>query len=246
VTGEQREKLGRGLGLFDFDGTVLPWDSQVMFADFVLKREPQRRAYLGLFGAFLPVAPILGDEGMKRVFLSYLWGVQRERLEGWAREFVEERIAGACHPELLERLARHREVGELTVLASASPEFYVREVGRALGFDLVLGTPVEVGERVALFPDLRNHKGREKVTRLHQLLGEPAGGMWRNSHGYTDSRADLPMMACCERGTVVNPGAALTEIAADRGWEVLRTPLPWRSRRDKARRVLAMAAGRGK
>ena len=46
------------------------------------------------------------------------------------------------------------------ILASASPEFYVAELGRELGFDLTLGTPVELG---SFFPDLVNHKGSAKV-----------------------------------------------------------------------------------
>jgi HAD superfamily hydrolase (TIGR01490 family) len=245
VTNEQREKLERGLALFDFDGTLVPWDTQVLFADFVLKREPVRRLYLPLFLSFLPCAGILGDEGMKRVFLSYLWMTKREQLEAWVREFVEEKIPGDCFPELLERLEGHREAGHLTVMASASPEFYVVEVGRALGFDLAFGTPVETGERVGLFPDLRNHKGEEKVRRLSGLLGPPVDGCWPRSHGYTDSRADLPMMRCCRRGTVVSPSDGLAEEAERAGWEIVRPQLPWTGKIDKARQLLGLLLGKG-
>lgn len=245
VTDVQREKMGRGLALFDFDGTLIPWDTQVLFADFVLKREPLRRLYLPLFASFLPCVGILGDEGMKRVFLSYLWMTEREQLEAWVSEFVEERIPRDCFPELLERLEAHREAGHLTVMASASPEFYVREVGRALGFDLAFGTPVEIDERVGLFPDLKNHKGEEKVRRLSALLGPPAGKYWPRSHGYTDSRADLPMMRHCEKGTVVNPSTKLQEEARSAGWEVVRTELPWTGKADKSRQLLGFLLGKG-
>jgi HAD superfamily hydrolase (TIGR01490 family) len=243
VTGELREKLERGLALFDFDGTLIPWDTQVLFADFVLRREPVRRLYLPLFLACLPAAGILGDEGMKRVFLSYLWGVDKERLGGWTREFAATWVPGRCYPEVVEKLERHRAAGHLTVLASASPDFYVREVGRLLGFDVALGTAVEVGDRVGLFPDLSNHKGSAKVRRLSELLGPPGAGVWAGSHGYTDSSADLPMMRCCEGGTVVNPSPRLTLEAERRGWEVLRPPVPWKSRTDKAVRILRFIAG---
>lgn len=242
MTEETREKLQRGLALFDFDGTLIPWDTQLLFADFVLRRAPWRRIYLPVFASFLPVGVVLGDEGLKRVFLSYLWGVDRDELDGWVKAFVEERVARACYPEMLERLARHREAGHLTVLASASPWFYIEEVGRVLGFDLAVGTPVEFGRRVPLFPELRNHKGAEKVRRLSEVLGAP-DGKWANSHGYTDSTADLPMMACCENGTVVNPSLRLLQAAEPEGWEVVRPTLPWRGRRDKAWRVLRYAAG---
>jgi len=242
VTQEHQEKLGRGLALFDFDGTLVPWDTQVLFSDFVIRQKPVRRWFLPLFATFAPCYKILGDEGLKRVFLSYLWKAERPQIEQWAREFVEQRLIGMCYPELLERLKRHRDAGELTVLASASPDIYIREVGRALGFDISLGTQVEYGEQMPLFPDLVNHKGEEKVVRLSKLLGSPPGGVWANSHGYTDSTADLPMMRCCEQGTLVNPSARLTAIGEESGWDILRPPVPWSGKADKVRQILRFIA----
>ncbi|MGB6223211.1 HAD family hydrolase [Haloferula sp.] len=245
MTSEHREKLERGLALFDFDGTMIPWDTQILFADFVLKQEAVRRLYFPLFLGFLPFFGILGDEGMKRVFLSYLWKTEPTQLERWVKAFVAEWVPGKCYPELIERLEKHREAGHLTVLASASPEFYIAEVGRVLGFDLAFGTPVEVGEKMPLFPDLRNHKSGEKVRRLSEYLGQPESGIWASSHGYTDSSADLPMMDACEAGTTVNPSERLTEIAAERNWEVLRPQVPWRGKADKLRKMAGFMLGLG-
>lgn len=240
---ELRDKLARGLALFDFDGTLVPWDTQVVFAHHVLKKEPARRLYLSVFAALSPAASILGDEGMKRVFLSYLWKARPAQVRGWAREWVESWLPGVVYQEVREALERHRAAGHLTVLASASPEFYVAEVGRVLGFDLALGTRVELDGPLPLFPDLVNHKGVEKVRRLSEIIGPPPPEGWEGSHGYTDSRADLPMMLACREGTVVNPSPALTGIAAGRGWHILRPPVPWKSRLDKVSHILRFAAG---
>jgi phosphatidylglycerophosphatase C len=243
VTPEQAEKSKRGLALFDFDGTLIPWDTQVIFADHVLRQAPLRRLYLPFFATFAPFYKILGDEGLKRVFLSYLWRARREEIEGWAREFVADWVPAKCYPEVVAMLERHRAAGHLTVLASASPEFYVSEVGRVLGFDLALGTRVDFGATMPLLPDLRNHKGAEKVRRLSEILGAPGAEGWEASHGYTDSTADLPMMRACRAGTVVNPSSRLSAIAESRGWEVVRPPTPWKGPRDKALRILRFAAG---
>ena len=243
LTSGQREKLARGLALFDFDGTLVPWDTQVIFANHVLRREPLRRLYLALFAALAPAAAVLGDEGMKRVFLSYLWRANPGQIREWAREWVASWLPGQVYPDLREALDGHRAAGHLTVLASASPEFYIAEAGRALGFDLALGTRVDLGRPLPLFPDLANHKGAEKVRRLSEIIGPPPPGGWPASHGYTDSRADLPMMLACREGTVVNPSAGLAAIAVARGWRVLRPPVPWRSRSGKAWQILRFAAG---
>ncbi|MGE9270541.1 MAG: HAD family hydrolase [Verrucomicrobiales bacterium] len=243
MTSEQRKKFERGLALFDFDGTLIPWDTQALFANYVIRQAPIRRAYLPLFASFAPFYKILGDEGLKRVFLSYLWRATPEQVDAWARSFVEEQLIPLCYPSLLEKLAAHREAGHLTVLASASPEWYIREVGRVLGFDLALGTQVEMGCHMPLFPDLRNHKGAQKVTRLSAYLGAPLSGKWPRSHGYTDSSADLPMMHCCEGGTLVNPSARLVAVGEAQAWEILRPPVPWSGKVDKAGQILRFVAG---
>ncbi|MEO5917578.1 MAG: HAD-IB family hydrolase [Luteolibacter sp.] len=232
-----------GIALFDLDGTLIAWDCQLLFRHFVLRREASRGIFLPVFLAFLPLAPLLGAGGMKRVFLSYLWKIDPETLAEYSREFAAS-LMPAIYPELREKLERQRAAGHLLILASASPEFYVSEIGRELGFDLTLGTPVETG---AFFPDLENHKGGAKVERLRELL--PASyfenGKLRHCHGYTDSCADLPMLAFCESVTVVNPSPRLTEIARKSGWEIVRPSRPWKSKAEFFLRTLALLTGVG-
>ncbi len=232
-----------GIAWFDLDGTLIAWDSQLLFRHFVLRREPWRRIFLPVFLIFLPLAGLLGAGGMKRVFLSYLHGITPDRLDGYSREFAAG-LMPCIYQNLRARLEEHRRQGDLLILASASPEFYVKYIGRELGFDLTLGTPVETG---SFFPDLQNHKGIAKVDRLKELL--PASyfekGLLRNSHGYTDSTADLPMLALCGAVTTVNPSSALTKLAAQNGWEIIRPARPWKSKAGLIFRMLALLGGLG-
>ncbi len=233
-----------GIALFDLDGTLIAWDCQLLFRHFVLRREPWRGIFLPVFLAFLPLAGLLGAGGMKRVFLSYLWRMDPEILAQYSREFAAS-LMPTIYPELREKLEAHREAGHLLILASASPEFYVAEIGRELGSDLTLGTPVELGP---FFPDLVNHKGSAKVERLEQIL--PASyfenGKLRHCHGYTDSRADLPMLALCNSATVVNPSPSLTALAEESGWEIVRPARPWASHCRFLARVAALLLGVGR
>ena len=66
-----------------------------------------------------------------------------------------------------------------------------------------------------------------------------------NSHGYTDSTADLPMLSICEAATVVNPNPSLEKLAVQNGWSILRPVRPWKSSFEKARRVLALVLALG-
>jgi HAD superfamily hydrolase (TIGR01490 family) len=234
----------KGIALFDLDGTLLAWDCQLLFRHHVLRSEPWRGIFLPVFLAMLPLAPLLGAAGMKRVFLSYLWRVDTEKLAHYSREFAAS-IMPTIYLELRAKLEHHRADGHFLILASASPEFYVSEIGRELGFHLALGTPVETGP---FFPDLQNHKGNAKVERLRALLPESwfENDKLARCHGYTDSRADLPMLALCQSATVVNPSPALASLAETSGWEILRPQRPWKSRAGHAMRVLALLTGLGR
>ncbi len=236
-----------GVALFDLDGTLIAWDCQLLFRHFVVRREPWRIVFLPLFLVALPLTPILGAGGMKRIFLSYLCGMDAETLDRLSRDFAAS-LMPAIYPELRERLENHRRAGHLTVLVSASPEFYVRHIGRELGFDLTLGTPVETGNRCPLIPDLENNKGREKVRRLREVLPASYFGAGRipRSHGYTDSPADLPMLELCERVTLVNPLAPLAALHDGERTDILRPVRPWRNKAGFIARALALLFGIGK
>jgi phosphatidylglycerophosphatase C len=232
-----------GIALFDLDGTLLAWDCQLLFRHFVLRREPWRGIFLPVFLVVLPIAGFLGTGRMKRVFLSFLWRMGPEKLAACSRDFARQ-VMPAIYPEMRCEIERHRAAGDFLILASASPEFYVREIGRELGFDLALGTVVETGP---LFPPLENHKGAAKVARLTREL--PAsyfdGGKLRHGHGYTDSRADLPMLGLCQAATVVNPSPELAARARESGWRIVCPARPWNNRADFALRVLALLTGLG-
>lgn len=226
------------------DGTLLAWDCQLLFRHHVLRAEPARLFGVPLFLLFLPFAPLLGTENMKRIFHCYLWNMSAERLAQYSREFAG-KILPWIYPELKAALQRHREAGDLTILTSASPECYTAEIGRLLGFDVSLGT---VFEDQSFFPVLENHKGENKVIRLRELL--PAqyfhGERLVNSHGYTDSPADLPLLAICDTATLVNPKAVLTALAGERQWPVLRPPRPWKSKLGWMWRILGLVLALGK
>jgi len=230
-----------GIALFDLDGTLIAWDCQLLFLHFVVRREPWRRVFLLVFLAFLPLAGVLGSGGMKRVFHSYLWRIEPVTLARYAREFAAS-LMPSIYPELRDMLENHCKQGHFLILASASPEFYVLEIGRALGFDLMLGTPTEFG---AFFPDMENHKGAAKVERLKRVL--PAeyfqNGKLQRCVGYTDSTADLPMLELCQAAVVVNPSHKLEAVAERCGWEILRPARPWKSRVGYAIRAIALLVG---
>lgn len=223
-------KAAKSYALFDLDQTLVPWDTQLLFCNFILQKEPLRRLYLLAYLPLLPFAKILGTQGMKRVFLSYLAGMRRERLEAYAEEFAESICPSQMYAEMLDELLAHQERGDIVVLNSASPEIWVKPLAKKLGIEHAFGTRIDIEDKMPLFPDLigENNKGEVKLGRMAELL--PAGwsehGLVPKSHGYSDSKADLPMLKICEQQTMVHPCSGLRAYGEPRGWSLVRPQRP--------------------
>jgi HAD superfamily hydrolase (TIGR01490 family) len=233
------------LALFDLDGTLLAHDTQLLFCQFVLRRHGLRRFFLPVVAAFAPAGllGVLDARELKRVFLSYLWLMPGERVAALAREFAESVVPPLLFPELQAEMERHRRDGRVLVLNSASPEFYVREIGRVLGFDHSFGTRVEVAARQPFIAEIEgdNNKHEAKLPRMQEaglLPCDPA-----DSWAYSDSTADLPMLRLVKNAVCVNPGEGLTVLAAEAGWTVLRPARPWQTRAGQAAVVLRQVLG---
>lgn len=233
------------LALFDLDGTLLAHDTQLLFCRFVLQRHGLRRLFLPVAAAFAPAGllGVLEARELKRVFLSYLWLMPRERVESLAREFAKSVVPPLLFPALRDEIERHRREGRVLVLNSASPEFYVREIGRVLGFDHSFGTRVEVAARQPFIAEIEgdNNKHEAKLPRMREagLLPCEASDSW----AYSDSTADLPMLRLVRHAVCVNPGERLSALAAEAGWMIVRPERPWRSRVGQAGVVMRQLLG---
>jgi len=212
--------------LYDLDQTIIPWDTQLVFRSFVLHREPFRRFLTPVFLAFLPLHKVLGAGGMKRVFHSYLWKMKADTLNRHAEDFVREWLPKICYPEILAEIKAQKSAGKTLVLSSASPELWVQKIGQALGFHHALGTRFEWGNCVEFFPDMigENHKGSEKVRRLEEI------GITHGETGYSDSKADLPLLELCCNKTLVNPLPGIRKIGEEHHWRILEPARPWKNR----------------
>jgi len=202
---------GRGLAVFDLDGTITRSDTFGPFLWGYLRRHPAR--LLRVVPAL--VAPIVflfnRDRGALKgaAIHAVLGGVPRAIIEQWARQFVDELIPGALFAEALSAIARHRAQGDRLLLMSASTDLYVPLIGRRLGFDQVICT------RVRWLPDDRldgrlaniNCRGEEKRQRLAEVLARDTP---ERVYAYGNAASDLDHMALAQEAYLVNGPAHLT------------------------------------
>lgn len=234
--------------LFDLDQTLLPYDTQALFCNFVLRRHGWRRGYLGLFTAAAPLRGLhlIGAGGMKCAFLSFLWRMPRAHLTELAHEFAETIVPPLLYPEIMAEVEKHRAAGRTLVLNTASPEFYATAIARVLRFDHVFGTRVVFQhDPLPLIPRIEgeNNKHAEKLKRMKHLMELALTLPLPGSYAYSDSKADLPMLRYVEHAVVVHPDSFLESIALEQEWPILRPERPHKSRGQFFRDCALQAAG---
>jgi HAD superfamily hydrolase (TIGR01490 family) len=223
--------MSRNLALFDLDHTLLPLDSDQAWAHFI--------AGLGIAGAARHareiddyyrqyVAGTLDMAAYLNYTLAPLACYSREQLDTWHAQFMQQVIAPAILPAARELVQRHLDAGDLCCIVTATNVFITEPIGKALGFEHLLGIELgtEGGDPLARFtgtavgtPTFREGKVERTESWLaslgHRLQDFPQ--IWF----YSDSINDIPLLERVTNPVATNPDARLRAIATQRGWPVI-------------------------
>lgn len=178
--GESADGTPQVVAAFDFDGTLTTGGSvwrflvamvgtrRVAFATARLLVKLVRAALFGDGAA---------DEAKEALFTRTLAGLSAEETSRRAEIFGVSHYRRHARSDVRERLEWHRRQGHRLLIVSASPDLYVRAVGRELGVDEVLATALEVSSRGTLTGryDGHNCRGRQKLLRVEQWMAKETG-----------------------------------------------------------------------
>ncbi len=130
-----------------------------------------------------------------------LTGYDAGRVTAVAAEFADEVVARHLRPDVVERVAWHRNQGHELVIVSASFTSYLDPIAARLGFAAVLATELAVGDDGRLTGELvrPNVRGAEKVRRLDEWIGAVPAFVW----AYGDSSGDRDLLARADQGVMV-------------------------------------------
>lgn len=224
LTPETR-RTASGLAIFDLDRTVIAGSSLALFARAaVAAGVVDRRVVVRHLVAELRFKHRgLGTETLARLTDRLLATAAGRRVDVLAEvaRALGPTIAARSFPEARRRLAAHRGDGDVTVLLSASPEPLVAEIAAALGFDVAIGTPLDVrdGRLTGRLGTGGLCHGTGKLGRLRQVLGDVD---LARSTAYADSESDLPLLRAVGTPVAVNPDRHLAAAARAAGWTVRR------------------------
>mgnify|MGYP001608463479 CR=1 FL=1 len=204
--------------IFDLDCTLSRRDTFLPYLAGILLRNPTR--ILRCIGLPFAVAKfylgLINNGQLKESFLSaVLGGMPRQKIEAWTKQFVPQLVSRGLNKKALEVLRGHRQAGDLLVLMTASPDCYVLELGRVLGFEEIICTATEyVDGQMSGRLAGANVRGTEKLRRLEDLRRRFQN---HSITAYADDSSDVPLLRAVDRGILVNGSSRARALASEYG-----------------------------
>lgn len=209
---------GRSLAAFDFDGTLTRRDTLLPFLRAIcggraFARAVARAGSVDLRSRAGRGNPTHHRDAAKAVLLRTLLA---GREAAWLAERGSshaEGLASRLRPEMLSRLAWHRECGHELVIVSASLDAYLAPFGARYGFAHVIAVELAVDDAGLLTGEMSgpNVRGPEKAVRLDHWLGaKRPDRLW----AYGNSSGDRELLAMADVATWVNRRSERTTLGA--------------------------------
>lgn len=215
--------------IFDLDRTLLAGSSAPIFQRHLAEADLGSGLSIPGIGAYYRIYEQFGENPLAMraarlaVRASAGWSVADVTAAATA---AAEEIAEQILPYARIEIEEHRDAGRLLVLATTSPEAFVRPLVEALGFYDVVATRWEV-EDGAYTGRLagRFAWGRDKFAELADWADANDVEL-SQSYAYSDSVYDVPMLRHVAHPVAVNPDLQLEAVARLNNWPVRHFDVP--------------------
>ena len=212
---------------FDVDNTLVKGSSLFLIGRGLIGRGLVRRRDVARYAAVQVMFRVRGEH-LGRIYgahdkaLSLGAGLVVDDLVELATELYEQRVARRLWPQTVALAQQHLAAGHEVWLVSAAPIELVQIIAAALGLTGGLGTVSEVqnGRWTGQLTSPILH-GAAKAVAVRALAAE-RGLDLVNSHSYSDSINDRPLLEAAGHPHAVNPDRRLGQLAHQRGWPVHR------------------------
>jgi len=215
------------LTLFDLDHTLLNGDSDVLWCDFLIEQGLLERESFAARNADMDAryrAGTVGVEEFANFYVGTLAGRTRAQWEPLRQQFLASVIVPRIGKDAIHLVKHHLDADDLVVLTTATNRFITELTAGYLEIDHLIATEVEVeGAHFTGRTEGTLNMREGKVVRLHTWLADIGYALSDfDSHAYSDSINDLPLLQAVQRAVAVDPDARLRAEADARGWPVLQ------------------------
>jgi phosphatidylglycerophosphatase C len=206
--------MSLALVVFDLDGTISRHDTLAAYLGGFLNQHRSRwPRMLKSLPALLGAAAGIIDRGQLKSALvrAALGGCTHALIDAWTSTYVTELLAHGVFADALTTIATHRHNHDVLVLMSASPDLYVPEIARRLGFNESICTGVRWhGALLDGALTTPNRRGLEKA-RCFSQLRERYPNM--PTVAYANSACDFDHLCLADEAWLINPSPRLRRKA---------------------------------
>jgi putative phosphoserine phosphatase/1-acylglycerol-3-phosphate O-acyltransferase len=210
---------------FDLDGTLVAgYTAAAQTRDRLRRRDLRIIEFLTIVE--LAVQFRLG----RRAFETLIEGSARTIKGRQAREvdqsgerIFQRAVADLIYPEMRDLVRAHQRRGHTVVLSSSALTNQVAPVARYLGIEHIVCNRLVVDERGILTGEIEQPViwGPTKASSASRFAADHQVDL-AASYFYADGDEDLSFMRLVGRPRPTNPGPALTKVANERGWPIMR------------------------
>lgn len=228
------------LALFDLDFTLIPFDSGLRWARFMVGEgvlaAGTDAAYLDVCHAY--VAGEVNIDALHRFAAQHLLAIAPDDIPALQARF-ETAIRSELPAASRALVDRHQQAGDLCCIVTATNEIVARPFARAFGIAHLLGSRpvIDQGRFTGEYAGPLCH-GASKVARVEAWLRARAGDAsadraavspvpaagFRRRVFYSDSRSDLPLLEWADEPVAVGPDPGLRAHAEACGWPIIERP----------------------
>lgn len=212
------------LAIFDLDNTLIGGDSDYLWGKFLIKQglvdaenfEKQNEQFYEDYKA-----GSLDIMAYQRFSLAPIANRPMEELSEWHQQFMQDFIQPIYLEKAQTLVNNHRDKGDTLLVITATNSFVTRPIAKLYGIENLLGTDPEVKDgmftgEVDGIPTFQHGK----VERLNMWLKE-TGENLENSHFYSDSHNDIPLLEEVSFPIVVDADEQLLAHAQKKDWPTI-------------------------
>ena len=213
------------LAIFDLDHTLIPFDSDKAWIQYLIDIEAVDADYYQARNAqfyqdYLDAK--LDIREYSRFASDVLQKFPTNQVVRWRDAYLKTVVIPEIQPRAIECIAAYKIEGFTTMIISATNTFIVEPIAELHGVDAFLGCEFEVvnGQYTGELVGIPTYQ-EGKVQALEAWLA--AQHLTADTiHFYSDSINDRPLLEYANQAFVVDPDHALAELARTSGWPVIQ------------------------
>ncbi|MGV8891743.1 MAG: HAD family hydrolase [Burkholderiaceae bacterium] len=217
------------LALFDLDHTLIPIDSDYEWGQFLARTGAVDRVAFELRNASFFAqyqAGTLDPVEYLEFALGTLSQFSRRQLDDWHAQFMAEVVLPVITPAARDLLKHHQDADDLVAIITATNRFVAAPIARALEVQHLIAAEPETLADGSITGKLIGipTSGAGKVRHTNDWLNgmEKSLASFDQSHFYSDSQNDIPLLSVVTHPVATNPNAILEAHARALGWPILK------------------------